>query len=326
MAEKSVKIAFLSRYQGNVERGAETYVAELSKRLAKNNDVEIFSGEDADNLEKVIAGNFDIVIPVNGRLQALRVSLGKMKGHYKMIISGQSGTGIDDIFNVLVRPDAFVALTDFAARGETNKSRRAVTWSWGTKVVTIPNGVDLDKFKPDGPRVNINLNHPIVLSVGALFWYKHHERTINALAKVDNASLLIIGDGPDKEKLQDLGDELLGKSRFRIVQVQFRDMPNYYRVADLFVLPSWRREAFGTVYVEAMASGLPVVAPDDPPRHEIIGDAGLFVDVTDSDAYASVIEKALQTKWGDKPKKQAERFSWDKIANQYEKLFEELKQ
>ena len=94
---------------------------------------------------------------------------------------------------------------------------------------------------------------------------------------------------------------------------------------ELFTLPSWGREAFGIVYVEAMASGLPVVAPNDPPRREIIGDAGIFVnDVNDQQNYGDAIQKALSKKWGDIPRKQAEKFSWDKIAAQYEKLFKQL--
>lgn len=320
-----MKVAFLSRYQGKVERGAETYVNELSKRLSENHEVTVLSGKDADSFSKIIKGSYDIVIPTNGRLQVLKASIGRMFGKYRVVISGQSGTGIDDVFNVLVRPDVFAALTDFAADGAGNKLRSAKTWSWGSKIVTIPNGVDLEKFKPGGVKVDLKLGKPIVLSVGALYWYKHHERTIEALAEVENASLLIIGDGSDKEKLQNLGEKILGKNRFKIVQVPFEQMPNYYRAADLFVLPSWDREAFGTVYVEALASGLPVVAPDDSPRREIVGNAGIFVDVSNPQKYANAIKEALSTGWDDKPRRQAEKFSWDKIAEQYEKLFEELR-
>lgn len=324
METKRLKIAFLSRYQGSVDRGAETYVSELSKRLSKNHQVEIFSGKNADDLGKILAGKFNIVIATNGRTQALKVSLGRLFGKYKLIISGQSGSGIDDIFNVSVKPDVFVALTNFAASGESNKLRRATTWSWGTKVVTIPNGVDLDKFRPSSSHKRSNLfrlKRPVILSVGALFWYKHHERTIKALSKLETGSLLIIGDGPEKEKLQALGEKLLGNDRFKIIQVTFDKIPEFYRSADLFVLPSWNREAFGIVYVEAMASGLPVVAPDDSPRREIIGEAGILVNVEDPGKYASALEKALSRDWGNIPRKQAEKFSWDLVAEKYKDLF-----
>ena len=79
-------------------------------------------------------------------------------------------------------------------------------------------------------------------------------------------------------------------------------------------------EAFGIVYVEAMASGLPVVATDDENRREIIGDAGLFVDPENIEEYAQTLGKALKTDFGEKPRQQAKKFSWDKIASQYEQI------
>lgn len=314
-----MKIAFLSRYQGRTNRGVETYVAELSKRLSKNHEVVVFQGKDADNLGKILSSKFDIVIPTNGRWQSLKVSLGKLIGHYKTIISGQAGIGRDDIWNILItRPNVYVGLTNY-------ESSWAKKWAWGTKIVTIPNGVDLEKFSPNGKKVNLGLKRPIVLSVGALYWYKRHVSTITAVYKVSAGSLLIIGDGPEKEKLQNYGNELLGKDKFQILQVPYKDMPKYYRSADVFALPSWNREAFGIVYVEAMASGLPVVAPDDTPRREIMGDASIFAsDVTDRQKYGNAILEALSKDWGNKPRKQAEKFSWDKIAEKYEKLFEEI--
>ena len=53
-----MKIVFLSRYQGVIHRGVETYVEELARRLSKNHQVEIFSGKDSDNIKKIIKGNW----------------------------------------------------------------------------------------------------------------------------------------------------------------------------------------------------------------------------------------------------------------------------
>jgi glycosyltransferase involved in cell wall biosynthesis len=102
-------------------------------------------------------------------------------------------------------------------------------------------------------------------------------------------------------------------------------MPRVYGAADIFTYPTVPWESFGIVLVEAMASGLPVVATDDPIRREIVGDAGLFDDPLNTKVYAKALRKALAKDWGDKPRKQAEKFSWDKIADQYHKLFDELK-
>src|SRR3989344_3923546 len=308
------KICFLSQYYGQVSRGAETYVLELAKRLSKNHDVDILIGKDSFSLNKILAGKYDIVIPTNGRWQALIVSIGSPFGGYKTIISGQAGIGKDDIWNIaLTTPDFYTALTDF----EMNWAKK---WAWKTKVVKIPNGVDLEKFSSKGKKIDFNLENPVILSVGALEWYKHHERSIKAIKLLEKGSLLIIGQGPEKSKLQELGEKLLGNSRFKILQLNYDQLPEYYRSCDLFVLPSWEREAFGIVYLEAMASGLPVVSPDDSSRREIVGDAGIFCDTSDPEKYAAEIENALSKNWEDNPRNQASKFSWDLVAGEYDHL------
>lgn len=307
-----MKILFLSRYQDKVNRGAETFVTELSKKLIEDFQVDIFSGNDADDVSKIIKGNYDVVIPMNGRMQSLKSSLGRIVGGYKVVITGQSGIGRDDIWNIVIaKPDIFVALTDQMAKWAKN-------WAWGSRIVKIPNGVDLTRFKPSGEKINFGMQRPIVLSVGALEWYKHHEKIISAMVKVDG-SLLIVGKGSKKQELESLGKKLLG-DRIKIISAEYGDMPKIYRSCDLFTLPSWNREAFGIVYLEALASGLGVVAPDDSPRREIIGESGLFTNVDDEDKYGEAIQKALKIDWSKKARTQAEKFSWEKIAEEYKKL------
>ena len=303
---KKLKIAFLSRFQGEVSRGVETYVEELSKRLAKNHDVKILKGSSGEK--------YDVVIPTNGRLQSLKAGFGRLFGGYKVIIPGQAGIGRDDIWNIAITvPDVYVALTDF----EANWAKK---WAWKTKVVKIPNGVDLSRFHPTGS--HLARLKPIILSVGTLDWYKHHERTINAMEFVDG-SLIIVGSGPKKNELLALGNKKI-PGRLKIISLEYEEIPKAYRSADLFVLPSWDRESFGIVYVEAMASGLPVIAPNDLSRREIIGDAGIFIDTSDPEVFARAINEALKKDWKDLPRKQAEKFSWDFVAEKYEKLLEEL--
>lgn len=311
-----MKILILSRYQDKFSRGAENFVTELSKRLTKNHQIKIFSDGDSDNIWKVIKGKYDVVVPINGRLQSLKVSLGRLLGRYKMLITGHSGIGRDDIWNILVKPDVFVALTD-------KQLNWAKKWALGSKVVKIPNGIDLNKFNPDGQKIKLDLPRPIILSVGVLAWYKYHDRVIKAVSGLSIGSLLIAGEGEKKDELNELGKHLLG-DRFKIINFRYQDMPKVYRSCDLFTLPSWDREAFGIVYLEAMASGLGVVAPDDLSRREIIGNAGLLVDVKDPQKYAEAIKRALKINWSKKARIQAEKFSWDKVVEQYGKLMLEI--
>lgn len=313
-----MRLLFLSRYQHMFQRGAENFVEELSSRLSKNHSVDIFSGRDSDDITKVLNGRYDVVIPINGRFQVLQVSLGRLLGKYKLLITGHSGKGWDDILNIAVaKPDIFVALTNFMAAWAKN-------WAWGSKIVKIPNGVDLDKFSPRGKKLSLDMPKPVILSVGALVWYKHHDRIIKAVKELGYGSLLIVGEGLEKEKLEKLGGDLLGR-RFKVMDSSYQKMPLVYRSCDLFTLPSWDREAFGTVYLEAMASGLPVVAPDDLSRREIIGDGGFFTNVDEPKVYAKVIDQCLKQDWGTKPRKQAEKFSWEKCAKKYEQVIKNLR-
>lgn len=312
-----MKIAILSRYQQKLERGAENFVKELSSRISKKYQVDILTDKDADSMPKVLQGKYDVVIPINGRLQSLKFSLGRVVGKYKLLITGHSGQGWDDIWNVVIaRPDVFVALSE-SYLGWVKQ------WGYGIKTVKIPNGVDLTKFTPVGEKIKLKLPRPIILSAGALSWYKHHQRVIDAVSKLSIGSVLIVGEGSLKEELKKRGESSLG-NRFILSNFKYQDMPKVYRSVDLFTLPSWDREAFGMVYLEAMASGLGVVAPSDLSREEIVGDAGILTDVASIQAYAQALEQALNIDWREKAINQAKKFSWDKVSKQYEKIFEGL--
>jgi glycosyltransferase involved in cell wall biosynthesis len=234
----------------------------------------------------------------------------------KMIISGQSGVGLDDRLNLYSMPDVFVALSTYAL--QKSKERNPFV-----KSVYIPNGVDLTRFKMKD--LGFKNQQKTILCVGAFTEQKRHELVIQAVSKLKNVKLIIAGGGGDKkEDIKILCKKLLGKEKFEIVETTNEKMPDIYNKADVFTLASIPSESFGIVLVEAMASGLPIIATNDPIRREIVGDAGLFVNPTDTENYAKTIEKALNTNWGNKPRKQAEKFSWDEIAKKYEELFKEL--
>ncbi len=309
-----MKIVFLSKYSGKVTRGAETYVSELSRSLEKlgyktavYNFINPFGQLPRDS---------DVVIPVNGRWQALLTRLWCWIFNKKMLISGQSGLGIDDRWNLFCFPNRFIALTN-AQRKWAKKANPFAN------IEVVPNGVNLKKFNSKVAPLATDLPKPLILAVGALVPEKRHELVIQAVTRLKEASLLIVGDGPEKEKLQNLGDQLL-PGRFKITHVPHNHMPQVYKAADVFTFPTVPWESFGIVLVEAMASGLSVVTSDDPIRREIVGDAGLFIDPENSDDFAKALQSALQIKWGNTPRQQAEKFSWDQIAQKYAKIFEEL--
>lgn len=361
-----MKIAILHYYQGSVDRGAETFVHHLAKKLSKKSELIVFQGGEvkSDLPFKAIQkhpdqGNYpdddlpvahilkrlfldsrkraeftftlkclsdlihfrpDIIIPLNSGWQALMVSILSRFLGTKVVIPGQSGPGWNDRWNLWVKPHVFVSLTNRQKKWAEETS----LWK-SVNIVKIPNGVDLHQFNPAGKKKKLALQKPIILLVGATIPSKRVEQGIAAVSKLDQGSLLLLGTGPGDKRVDKLGYKLLGKDRFLHLSVSHQDMPLYYRSADLFTLCSASSEAFGIVYLEALASGLPCVATDDASRREIVGEAGVFVKKPDNEKeYSQVISQALKKKWGQASLKQAQKFSWDKVSGKYLSLFKTL--
>ncbi|HKC04361.1 MAG TPA: glycosyltransferase family 4 protein [Patescibacteria group bacterium] len=354
-----MKIVFLSFYSGVVYRGVETYVHELAERLFKlGHDVTVyqngakvyggsyktvsigikfkvfekgnlaillnhFTGANADRkfsqkVLKLLDKDTDIVVATNNRFQAFLCRAWCLFKKTKLVIPGQGGPGFDERLALLSFPDAFIPLSEFQ-RSWAKRANPFVNVSG-----VIHNGVTLTSFSGNYKKIDFGLKGKIVLCAAALWTVmKRQHLLIKAVSKLDNVSLLLAGDGEEKESLEKMGRKYLG-DRFLIKSFKYDEMPEVYASCDLFSFPTWPIESFGIVMVEAMASGLPVVASNDPIRREIVGDAGIFVDPRDTESYAKALQKALDSNWGDKPKKQAEKFSWDKIGLEYENLFKTL--
>lgn len=340
MKKKKLKIAILNIHQEKVNRGAEVFVKELSTRLAKKHTVHIFSAKKYWNMTfpilwrffldplsisvlfftiKILPalwiGKYDIIMPLNSGWQPTIIRILTWIRGGKVVISGQSGKGWYDRININSFSDTFVALSTWMADWAQKVNPFA-------KVAVIPNGVDVKTFGSAKKHI-YDFSGPIILSVGALTKNKRHDLTIKAVSKMKNASLVIVGKGEDKERLEKLGKELLS-NRFKIVSASHRDMPAMYKGADIFTFPTVAWESFGIVLVEAMAAGLPVVANDDPIRREIVGEAGIFVDPEKTDLYVNALQRALKEDWGTKSVTQAKKYDWDKIAKKYEDLFYSL--
>ena len=358
--KRKLKIAFLSFYSGEVSRGVETYVHELSNKLVElGHEIVVYQngperinskyktvsvGFPIDWNQKGIEGRFlgiaftdyyvrligkftwkilkelnpniDVLVTTNGSLQVLYGRVWSLINRVKHVVAGQSGPGADDRWNLWCFPNTFVGMTKY----HCDWAKRANPL---VKIAKIANGVDLNKFRQNTKPLKIGLPRPIVLSVAALEEGKRIDLLVRAVGKLNKTSLLLVGRGKLENKLQQLGDSLL-KDRFKIISLPFESMPSVYNSCDLFSYPTVPWESFGIVMLEAMASGLPVVAADDPIRREIVGDAGIFVDPTNADKYAETLKKALKLKWGSKPRRQAMKFNWDDIAKQYEELFLKL--
>lgn len=271
-------------------------------------------------IPRLIKGKFDVVISINGFWQLILLRLLKIITGVKIISTGFAGVGRDAYWNSKLTTDGFIGMTNFVARWAAKINPKV-------KIFAIGGGVDFKRFTPVGPKAEVGLEKPVVLCVSALVPYKRVNLAIKAVSKLGKGlpvgrqgSLLVIGDGPEKKNLEKLGKKLLGERRFKILKVPYSEIDKYYRACDVFTLPSEDSEAFGIVYLEAMAAGIPVVAPNDEVRDEVVNGAGVLVNVENIEEYAEGLKLVLEKKWEDLLYKQAAKFSWDKIVEKYRQM------
>ena len=150
----------------------------------------------------------------------------------------------------------------------------------------IPNFIDTTRFQPGdraGPRARFGLppGQTIILCCAAIRrFHKRIDSLIQAFAAVPSDAMLVIAGGreADTDELIAEGTATLG-DRIRFLPDLPRDrMPDLYRAADAFVLPSLH-EMFGIVLLEALATGLPVLCNDTLDFRAIVGRGGLYRDL-----------------------------------------------
>ena len=129
------------------------------------------------------------------------------------------------------------------------------------KCTVVPLGVDVRQFTPSHKQEKNGLH---LLFVGRLRYYKGLDTLLRALVQLPDAELTIVGDGPMRAPWETLARSLRLDHKVHFVgDVPDAELPEWYRQADVFVLPAnARAEAFGTVLLEAMASGLPCVTTE----------------------------------------------------------------
>ena len=172
----------------------------------------------------------------------------------------------------------------------------------GRPIHRVPKGVDADTFRPDGPseRAALGLeDRRVVITVARLVPIKNVQLLVEAMAlvrqRVRDAHLLIVGDGPERERIRTRAVALGISDALTLVgSLPQRETPSYYRAADVFALSSDFDNSPNAV-LEAMASGLPVVATDVGGVREFIPDdaGGAVVPHRDPAALASAIERYL---------------------------------
>jgi glycosyltransferase involved in cell wall biosynthesis len=191
------------------------------------------------------------------------------------------------------------------------------------KIAVHYTGVDLGTFRPldrTEAKKALGLEGPVVVTAGALIPRKGQALAIEAIADVPGATLVLVGDGPDRARLEALSAGLGGRVRFA-GRRPHEELPLYLAAADATLLPS-QSEGLANVWVESLACGTPVVTCDaGGGAHEAIDrpEAGRIV-TREPKALAA----ALNEIFADPPAQEAvrrciaDRFSWEKNAAELE--------
>jgi glycosyltransferase involved in cell wall biosynthesis len=197
------------------------------------------------------------------------------------------------------------------------------------RIACLRNGVDLDLFRPLDRRraraaLGINAKH-VIASVGNLVTEKRHALVIEALAHVADTTFIIVGDGPERTRLESRAVALGVRDRVVFLSSRHqRELVDVYCAADVLVLPS-SREGWPNVMLEAMACGTPVVASDVGGVREMMttAAAGITVRGDDPADFAAAILQVLRTPpHRAQVREHAERFGWDSIVDQQARIYQ----
>ncbi len=209
-----------------------------------------------------------------------------------------------------------------------------------SNVRIVPNGVDIEKFKPVIDKESVRLqfglgNEPCVLFVGSLIPRKGLPFLVEAAKKIvkeqSETKFLIVGEGPLRNQLSNSIKVANLSNNFRFLgNLKDDKLPAIYNCTDVFALPSIQ-EGQGIALLEAQASAKPVVAFDIGGVNEAVvnGKTGLLVKLGNTEAFGDALlkiisDKTLGEKMGEDGRRfVAENFTWDISAQKMLKVYSE---
>jgi glycosyltransferase involved in cell wall biosynthesis len=183
-------------------------------------------------------------------------------------------------------------------------------------VTVLRNGVDLEQFRPsdrETTRARLGLGNTTLLSVGHLIERKAHHLAVGALALLPDATLIVIGDGPERGALASLAQRKGVAHRVRVLPAMSQEaLREYYGAADALILAS-SREGWANVLLESMACGTPVIASNVGGASELVTApaAGVLFEERTAQGLATAVRRLLSA-YPDRgaTRRHAEQFSW----------------
>lgn len=215
----------------------------------------------------------------------------------------------------------------------SNSMKKEIS-GWGIDPSTIevmPLGVEISRMSAgDGFRVREKYglgDRFLLMYVGRLVNFKHVDELIQAVSMVRDVGLMIVGGGPERERLEMLAKELHVEERVKFAgMVPDAELPDYYSACDALVTAS-RHEGFCVPIIEAMAAGKPSIVPDLAAMPETAGEAGLIYKSGDIKGLAEKIkmltsDRALYERLASEAKARASSFEMAGLMERYVRIVE----
>lgn len=225
----------------------------------------------------------------------------------------------------------------------TQKTKELLTrYSVHKDISVVPTGINLDKFDPSHysieevadlkRRYGIGPEDKVLLYIGRVSAEKNIEEIVQAMPEYmksrSNVKFVIVGSGPALEKLQQMVKDYKLEARFIFTGAQPWDRIGlFYRIGDVFVSAS-QSETQGLTYIEAMASGLPVVARKDPCLYDILEQGRNGYTFTDQEGLYYGLDQVLyldkETDYSKNSLNMVGKYSTSEFAYQVEKVYQQV--
>jgi 1,2-diacylglycerol 3-alpha-glucosyltransferase len=214
-----------------------------------------------------------------------------------------------------------------------------ISYHLTSPISIIPTGIHLSKFTIQQTeeslgklktKLGIDLDAIVLLSVGRIAQEKNPEELLRNMVQLvqknEKLVLLFVGDGPQREDLQKLTSTLKLQGRvFFSGMVNPTEIASYYQLGTIFVSAS-DSETQGLTYIEAMASGLPVICRYDKCLKEVVQQGFNGFTYTNESEYWSLIQQTLDNKtlyenFCNHAKIVAQKYSIERFGKEIENLY-----
>ena len=364
-----MKVCFYNVTTGHVRGGLETYCLEMGKALAhRGHEVTLVAGEGAKYLGD--AGLPVVGFPFRPRSTFAdfgtryrklmeRLSFGREAWNH-LVTAGYHAVIVIKPFDFPVlwwtKRHGMQAQTLFHSGGTdffpsdrffsgavdhmaacSGYTARQVAEHYHRDVGVLAYGVDTHAFAP-GPRDpavragwGVPAGAPVIMSVGRLIGWKGLRVVIQAVPQMPGTHYVVVGEGGERVRLEEQAARLGVRDRVHFLGgVDHDRLPSLLREADIFVQPSIGEEAFGITVIEAMASGLAVVASRNGGMLEIItdGENGVLAPVGNVESWRDALNGLLNDRprlsaIGTRARRHAEiHFTWESKAIETERLLQ----